>query len=372
MSNERHDKRRRLSGKMREEMKFSNMIRRLGRILTVVVTLTLVACAAKQEVGPLVALDWAGYEQQVFWQPFADKHPDVKVEYTFFADDPEAFAKLQTGFEADLVHPGVSWLKLYVDNGLLQPIDTSKLSNWSGIIPSLAEAGQIDGKQYLAPWEWGYDSITVRTDKVKEIPDSWADLWDPQYAGHVSMFDSAEANVVIASLVLGYDPYNLTAEQMEAVKQKLIDLKPNLLGYWTDYTEVNQQVASGEAWLALTWPDCYVAVKAEGIEVAYITPKEGRLGWIYGYAIPSSAANPDLAHDYIDAVLDVDSMAEMANQYGYGASNNQVAAMTDPELVRIMLLDQPEVLAQTVFFRPLTEEQRQAWTTLWDEVKAAQ
>lgn len=353
-------------------MKQRQLVHWLGRLACILAVLALAACAGTKATGPLVALEWAGYEQPVFWQKFADKHPDVEVEYAFFADDPEAFAKLQSGFKADLVHPNISWLELYVQNDLLQPIDTSKLSNWPGLMQGMAELGQVDGVQYLAPWEWGYDSILVRTDKVQEMPDSWADMWDPQYAGHVSMFDSAEAAVLMTSLVLGYDAYNMTPEQLEAVKQKLIELKPNLLSYWTDYTEVNQQVASGEAWLAFTWPDAYVAVAAEGVPVEYITPKEGRLGWVYGFCIPKSSQNPDLAHDYIDAMLDVDAMAEMANQYGYGASNSAVVERTDPELVRLMQLDQPDIIERTVFFQPLSEEQRQAWTTLWDEVKATQ
>ncbi|MEN6478265.1 MAG: hypothetical protein ABFD20_01340 [Anaerolineales bacterium] len=65
-------------------------------------------------------------------------------------------------------------------------------------------------------------------------------------------------------------------------------------------------------------------------------------------------------------------MAEMSNQYGYGAANAEVAKLTDPELVRLFNLDHPEVLEQSVFFESLTEEQRAAWTQLWDEVKAAQ
>lgn len=345
---------------------------RLSQLLGILAVLALVACTAKSQAGPLVVLDWAGYEQPVFWEDFAEKHPDTEVQYTFFADDPEAFAKLQSGFEADLVHPGVSWLRLYVENDLLEPIDTSKLENWPGVMESLAKAGQVNGVQYLAPWEWGYDSILVRTDKVQEIPDSWGDLWDPQYAGHVSVFDSAEMMVMVSSLALGYDPYALTDDQLEEVKQKLIELKPNLLGYWTDYTEINQQVASGEVWVAITWPDAYVAVSAEGVPVEYITPVEGRLGWVYGYCIVKSGSNPDLALDYIDAVISVDSMAEMANQYGYGASNREVVERIDPELVKIMLLDQPDIMERTVFFQPLTEEQRAAWTTLWDQVKAAQ
>ena len=342
----------------------------LMAVASILLALVIAACGTKS-AGPLMVLDWADYEQEVFWADFAEEHPDQEVEWTFFADDPEAFAKLQSGFYADLVHPGSSWLRVYVDAGLLEPVDTSKLDNWPGIIPSLAEAGQVDGKQYLIPWEWGYDSLLVRTDKVKEMPDSWADMWDPQYKGHVSTFDSAEANVLIAATVLGFDAYNMNAAQTAAVKQKLIELKPNLLGYWTDYTEVNQQVAAGDVWLAVTWPDAWVTVSGEGVPVEYIEPKEGRLGWVYGYCITKASKNKDLATDYIDAMISVDSMTEMANQYAYGAANMAVLNNVNPEYIAAMSLDKPDVIERTQFFKPLTEEQRQAWITLWDEVKAA-
>ncbi|MEN6478266.1 MAG: extracellular solute-binding protein [Anaerolineales bacterium] len=287
-------------------MKRARWWHRLTIVVLVSMLVVLTGCSAAKPAH-LTVLDWSGYEQEVFWKDFKEQHPDVAVEWTFFADDSEAFAKLQSGFVADLVHPNMSWLQIMVDNKMLQPIDTSKLSNWPGIMEPLAKMGQIDGVQYLVPWEWGYDSILVRTDKVAEMPDSWNDLWDPQYAGHVSIQDSAEGAVVVASLALGYDPYSLTDEQLAEVKQKLIDLKPNLLGYWSDYTEINQQIASGEVWLgANCWPDAYVAVAAQGVPVEYITPVEGRIAWVYGYGIPTSSENPDLALDYINALISVD------------------------------------------------------------------
>lgn len=344
-------------------------------VLICFLLLAVMACS-KKATGPLIVLDWSGYEQEVFWSDFKASHPDVQVEHTFFAEDAEAFVKLQTGFVADLVHPNSSWVKLMVDSDLLQPIDTTKLKNWPTIMEPLAKMGQVNGKQYLVPWEWGYDSILVRTDKVQELPDSWDDLWDPRYAGHVSIFDSAEGAVVVGALALGYDPYTLTDQQLEEVKQKLIALKPNLLGYWTDYTEINQQVASGEVWLAgNTWPDAYVAVKAEGVPVSYITPKEGRVGWVYGYAIPKNSKNPELALAYIDAMISQDAMVEMATQYGYGAANAAanaiIAESLDPDVVQVMQLNRPDLVAKTVFFEPLTEAQRSSWTKLWDQVKAA-
>jgi len=322
--------------------------------------------------GPVTVLEWSGYELQEFWQPFADAHPDTTVDFSFFAEDAEAFAKLQTGFQADLVHPCNSWWKLYAENGLVQPIDTSRLKNWSGIIEVLAEEGQIDGKQYFIPWDWGYESILVRTDKVKEVPDSWADLWDPQYAGHVSLWDSGESNFIMTALSLGISPWQATPEQQKQVEEKLIEIKPNLLTYWVDFTEIPQIVGSGEAWLvANAWPDAYTTLLAEGVPVEYIEPKEGRLGWVCGYGISSQAQHVDLAYEYLDALIAPQSMANLANGYSYGAANVEALPLINPDYIQALQLDQPDVMNRTVFFQALTEEQRQIFTSVWDAVKAA-
>ena len=56
---------------------------------------------------------------------------------TFFADEEEAFQKIRTGFRADLAHPcsqsAVKWRKA----GIIEPIDTSRLKNWSKVIVRL-------------------------------------------------------------------------------------------------------------------------------------------------------------------------------------------------------------------------------------------
>lgn len=328
--------------------------------------------AAPAPTGPLVLLEWSGYELPEFWEPFAEKYPDVKVDFSFFAEDAEAFAKLQTGFEADIAHPCSSWWKLYVEAGLVQPIDTSRLSNWPGLIPELAKEGEFDGQQYFVPWEWGYESILVRTDKVKTVPQSWADLWKPEYAGHVALWDSGESNHSMTALALGFDPWKTTPEQEEQIKQKLIEIKPNLVTYWVDFTEVPQLISSGDAWVvANAWQDAYTTLIGEGVPVDYIVPKEGRLGWVCGFGISSNTKNVDLAYEYIDAAIAPQSMANMSNEYTYGAANAEALALTDQEFVKLLQLDQPDIIQRTVFFQSLTQEQQEAFTSMWDEVKAA-
>jgi spermidine/putrescine transport system substrate-binding protein len=322
--------------------------------------------------GSLTVFDWSGYELPEFWEPFAAEHPDIEPDFSFFAEDAEAYAKLQTGFAADTVHPCSSWWKLYVDAGLVQPIDTSRLSNWSGIRPELAAVGEFDGQQYFVPWEWGYESILVRTDKVQTMPTSWADLWNPEYAGHVALWDSGESSYSMAALALGIDPWEATPFQRDQVKQKLIDLKPNLITYWVDFTEVPLLISSGDAWIvANAWSDAFITLRDEGVPVDYIEPSEGRLGWVCGYGISSKSANVDLAYDYIDALIAPQSMANLSNTYAYGAANADALPLTDESYVRSLQLDDADIFGRTVFFKSLTEEQQQAFTSLWDEVKAA-
>jgi spermidine/putrescine transport system substrate-binding protein len=324
------------------------------------------------EKGNLVVLEWSGYELPEFWEPFAQQYPNVKVDFSFFAEDAEALAKVQSGFEADVIHPCSSWVKQYAENGLIQPIDPSRLKNWSGITPQLADQGKVDGVQYLVPWDWGYETVLVRTDKVKTTPTSWNDLWNSEYAGHVSLYDSGESAWLDASLALGLDPYNTTLEQNQAIKQKLLDLKPNLLNYWSDFTEITQLVASGDVWVAgNVWPDAYLNLLKEGVPVVYTEPKEGRLGYVCGYVISSKTQNLDLAYAYIDAAIAPQSMANLSNEYGYGAANKNALPLTDPQTVKELQLDQPDIMSRTFFYQPLNDQQRQLFTSTWSEVKAA-
>jgi spermidine/putrescine transport system substrate-binding protein len=107
------------------------------------------------------------------------------------------------------------------------------------------------------------------------------------------------------------------------------------------------------------------------VPVEYITPKEGRLGWVCGFALSAKSQNVDLAYDYLDAVIAPEPMAYLSNEYGYGAASAGALPLTDPAFVDLFHLDDPGVLDTTVFYRPLTEAQREAFTGAWSEIQAA-
>ena len=323
--------------------------------------------------GNLLVLEWAGYEKQDFYKPFIDQHPNVKVVYSFMADDAESFAKAQqNNSDLDVMHPCANYYRLFVEKGLVQPIDTSRLKYWNSNYAELAKIGEIDGKQYFVPWDWSYDGILVRTDKVKNVPQSWAELWNPVYKGHITTIDAGEEAYEMTALSLGVDPYSATPEQDAQIKQKLIELKPNLVNYWSDPTEVSNLMASGDLWvIGNAWNETYVNLIKEKTPVQYVMPKEKAIGYSCGYSISSKTKNLDLAYDFINARTDPQSEANMANDQGYGPSNKDAVALIDKDMVKLLNLDHPDLLQKIFFMKPLTEAQHQHFTDLWTEIKAA-
>ncbi|MCI5157865.1 MAG: extracellular solute-binding protein [Candidatus Electrothrix sp. AUS1_2] len=320
----------------------------------------------------LIVYDWSFSDLPEFHSKFIEKYPDLPPKIPILAEDEEAFAKAKSGFPFDVIHPCSQFFQLYVENGLIQPLDTSRIAGWNDLAPSFVEAGKINGVQYFMPYDWGYESILVRTDKVRTVPESWSDLWNPEYRGHLALLETADSAHIFTSQSLGLDPWNTTPEQDQQIQEKLVELKPNLLTYWTDFSEIKTLITSGDAWIASNvWNDAYADLYAEGVPVKYITPKEGRIGWICGYAISSKTKNLDMAYDYLNALLDPDSHAAFGNTYAYGVSSKTALSRMNPEKVKIMQLDDLDIQSRTVFYKSWNEEQRKSITKRWIHFQAA-
>ena len=100
---------------------------------------------AKDRTGSLTVLDWAGYDQPDFWTDFKTNYPKVDVSFEIGASDADIYSKMKAGDQADIFHPYTGWLQFYVDEGLVEEIDTSKLTNWDKVPDYFKKMGQING-----------------------------------------------------------------------------------------------------------------------------------------------------------------------------------------------------------------------------------
>jgi len=327
---------------------------------------------AEPEATELSVLEWAYYEVPEMWVEFGQQHPEVTPIFNFGASDPDIYAKYLAGSGEDLVHFYTPWLQFYVDEGLIQPIDTAKLTNWEKVPEGFRDSCTIDGVVYCVPWDWGFTSILYRTDMVPEGVDSWDALFDERFAGHVSMWDSGDGAVTVTSYILGLDEQNISDEQLAEMKQMWIDQRDLNLFYWTDEPELEAAITSGDVWVAYAWNGAYYRLLSAGVPVAYADPAEGRNSWIGQYAISATTENYDLALSFLDGKLGEQTANHLLVDYAYGhVVPEYYDVVTDEALIEALSLDDPGILGRTNFTVPISARDRDRFNQLWAEVKAA-
>jgi putative spermidine/putrescine transport system substrate-binding protein/spermidine/putrescine transport system substrate-binding protein len=99
-------------------------------------------------------------------------------------------------------------------------------------------------------------------------------------------------------------------------------------------------------------------LKKQGAKVGLTIPKEGAIGWIDCWAISAKARDLDLAHAWIDAMLDQAVGTYISVKTGYGNTTNEKAnaeiGLTYSD--KLVFLQAPEDFGRRI--------------ELWNEIKA--
>jgi spermidine/putrescine transport system substrate-binding protein len=329
------------------------------------------------ESGRLQVLDWAGYGNdggQAMFAQYVKQHPNNKPQFTYMTNEADALAKIHAGLKPDLFRPYVGWVKYFATSGLVQPWDTSKIPNFKHLNPFMVKAGQYNGKQYGIPEDWGFDAILYRSDKVQPKAKSWGLLYDERYKGKIAWFDDPVENLTIAGLLFGFpDPWNQTDAQLKQSQQFLISKKHLVRTIWSSETELDQQFASGDVWIALAWPNDWVQMRAKKLPVVYMHPavkKQRPIAWVGMFMLLNGTPRPDLAHAYVNAWSSKASAKWLEDNYGYGHANTQ-ARPASSDLLRVLDLSNPKAVTLPNAYLDRDVPRRADYAKLWEEVKAS-
>jgi spermidine/putrescine-binding protein len=306
---------------------------------------------------------------------FEAQYPNIKIDSSSMGSNEEAIAKIQAGFDADVVNSCVDEATLeMVQKGIYAPLDQSRLIHWNDLFPSMQQLPgvQVDGQIYMVPVDAGTSGIVYNADEVTTPPDSWTDLFDPQWQGRAGMEDIAVTAFMIGALANGIeDPINMDQAQIDQIKQYLIDHKSQFRTFWKGDAEVKSLFKSGEIVISSGYPDTAKALTKEGVNAKFATAKEGQFLWACGYGM-----TPDVAPENLDAVyalLNYYSSPEAelyeAEQWNYQIANQKTLELASPELIKEASLDAPFHLDNAIPASPPAN--RDAWVAAWTEVKAS-
>jgi spermidine/putrescine transport system substrate-binding protein len=333
--------------------------------------------ATAQATGKGTYFTWGGYDIPELFGPFQQKHGELP-ELVPYGDIDAALTRIRAGFAADVTHPCNSNLLRFVSLDLFQSVDTSRLSNWPDVLPDLVNLeGNTapDGRPWLIPFDWGQNSITYRTDlfDLEGKEESWDMLWDPRYSGRIGMMSAGGESWWIGAIKAGVPFAEIgTDEAFEKIAAVMREQRPLVRTYSDDVSSLEQALASGELVASLTWNASAATLKAQGVPVAFASPKEGAMTWVCGASILKDAPNLDRAYDIIDSLLSVESGKFMIGSYGYGHSNRRAFDLFDDATLSGLGLSRnpAEVLSAGHFQTVVTQDWQNRMNETWETIKA--
>ena len=331
---------------------------------------------ASAQDAELTVFDWAGYEDPEFYTAYTEAHGQPPT-FSFFGDEEEAFQKLRSGFKADAAHPCSQSVPKWMEAGLMEPLDTSRIDRWDDLNEEFREieAYKKDGEYYFVPVDWGNTALTYNTEKLNEEQVQTLQLFaDPSMAGKVSIPDNVDDAYALGFLGAGLSDWtDATDEEFQAASDFLRKVHQNVLSYWDSSSSLAQLMQSGQVELAWAWNETSMTMAAEGYPIVLKRDTdEGASSWVCGYVkLKDGEGSDDKFYDFINAWLAPSSADYLVNAWGYGHANAAEMAKMDQENLKSMGLDSNEALREhTLWQAPIRPEMREKMIAEFENIKA--
>lgn len=273
--------------------------------------------------------NWADYVNPDNVDAFT-KATNVKITQSFYESNEDALAKVEAGGTGyDVLAPTGYMVQIMGDKGLLLPLDLSKIPNFKYMGPNFAKGRPFDpDNKWSVTKDWGTTGIAWNSDKIKEPVTSLDDFWTlaKKYPGKVAMMDSSPEIIGLTLKYLGY-PYNsCDQKQLDAVLNKLLEIKPAIKAFDSSYFDL---LATDEVWMSFAWNgDVFnanskrkSAGKPESIQ--YVIAKEGGELWEDDWVILKDAPHPNAAYAWLNFILDPQNQANESNFTYYASGEDE-------------------------------------------------
>jgi putrescine transport system substrate-binding protein len=368
----------------------------LGACVAVVSVAVLAGCGqgrqatgAAAEEKVLHVYNWADYIAPSTIADF-EARTGIKVVYDTYDSVELLQTKLLTGRSGyDVIITSGGPAQRLIGGGALMKLDRSQLRNLGNLDPKFLQVISTydPGNEHGLPYLWGTTGVGYNPQQVVQALgtstiDGFAAVFDPAIASKlakcgITWLDSPNDMFQAAFIYLGLDANSERPEDRAAAEALLTAVRP-YVRYFHSSQYLND-LANGEVCVSVGWSGVLLQARSRGaqaaepVEVRYVIPKEGAPLWADLMVIPVDAGHPELAHQFIDYLMEPAVIAAITNTVGQ-ANGNAGALPLVSEAIR----NDPEIYPGEEVFRRLTldkswsAEQLREVNRAWARIKTAE
>jgi len=353
-------------------------------------TLTFAGCtlnsepidsSADQGNNILQLFNWNNYIGQETLRRF-EQLCKCQVKQDYYSDNEELLAKLAAGATGyDLLVPTGNAMDTLIRQGVLRPLAKSQIPNLANIDPGYLNTAFDPGNKFSVPYATTITLLGFNREKLTELglpTDSWGIIFEPKYLkkikGRVTVLDSQRELIAAALRYLGYSANDVNKDHWQQAKALIIRAKP----YWAAFSNTSyiRELAVGNLWVAHGYSnDMFQAAQdakktGRNFSVDFTIPEEGAVLALDSMVLHHSGKRPDLAHQFINFMLEGENSAELTNLTGSGNPNLKARPHIHPEI-----RDNPAIfpdttrLARLEMLEDIDHKQRRLLSRIWTEIK---
>lgn len=271
----------------------------------------------------LYLYNWSEYMPQQVLDNF-EMETGIKVISNTYQSNEEMYHQIKYSRNDppyDLIVPSNYFIDRMHNQGLLQPIDKTKITNFEQLNPATIGTNIDPDNKYSIPYLWGTTGIAINSQAINpDSVNSWQDLWRPEFAGRLVLPNDMREVFGMCLISLGYSANSEDPAEIKQAYEKLKLLMPSLSAFPSGSTR--NAYITNKADIGMIWSGEMMLAKEEGKkDLVYKYPDEGAILWIDSFAIPKNAQHVEEAHRFINFVLRPENSQIISRELGYATPN---------------------------------------------------
>jgi spermidine/putrescine transport system substrate-binding protein len=267
--------------------------------------------------GPLNFSNWPFYIDEQTNSDFESEF-GVSVNYIEDINDNEEFFAVMQPLLSAGEDPGrdiivlTDWMvSRFINLGWLEELDKSKIPNAELLRDGLRNVAFDPNRDYSLPWQSGFTAIGYNPTLTGRKLTSLTEIFDPAFAGRVTMLSEMRDTLGLTMLGLGLDPATATVEDAEAAVAKIKENIDN--GHIRRFTgnDYGTELTTGDAWVSYAWSGDVIQLQLDNPDLEWLFPEEGFMLWSDNMLIPKGAQNKATAEAYMDFVYRPEIQAQI-------------------------------------------------------------
>ena len=307
--------------------KFKNKARKLNRkavkivsvVLVVAVTAGLIKWGFVAQSTHVLKVYNAGEYMDLSLLEDFEKEYDCTIVYETFESNEMMYTKLSSGETYDVLIPSDYMIERLIKEEYLQALDWKEIPNKKNLLNDVMNQSYDPGNRYSCPYFWGTVGILYNKNVVSQEDldrEGWNVLTDEKYKGNLYMYDSERDSFMIALKALGYSMNTTDLGEIQEAYEWLINQRDTMDPIYAGDDVIDNMISGNKA-MAVVYSGDASYIISENPDLDYYTPKQGTNTWYDAMVITKDCNEVDLAHEFINFMLDDENALSNTEEVGY-------------------------------------------------------